>query len=132
MLRRFSAFVITPIITGLLISLFSILYQGRFNDISNTVIFLCGMTLVYSLLFGLPPYLWLRWKRRYSREAIIKTGTVVGGIIGLNISIVTSQIGILLVGVVFGFIGSLIFHYIHGTIAITNKGIGREKAAPML
>ncbi len=132
MLRRFSALIITPIITGLLISLFSILYQGRFNDISNTVIFFCGMTLVYSLLFGLPPYLWLRWKRRYSRKAIVKTGTVVGGIIGLNISIVTSQIGIILVGIVFGFIGSLIFHYIHGTVAITSKGIGREKAAPML
>ena len=132
MLRRFSAFIITPIITGLLISLFSILYQGRFNDISNTVIFFCGMTLVYSLLFGLPPYLWLRWKRRYSRKAIVKTGTVVGGIIGLNISIVISQIGIILVGIVFGFIGSLIFHYIHGTVAITSKGTGREKAAPML
>ena len=132
MLRRFSAFIITPIITGLLISFFSILYQGRFNDIYSTVIFLCGMTLVYSLLFGLPPYLWLRWKKRYSGKAIIKTGTIVGGIIGLNISIVTSQIGIILMGIVFGFIGSLIFHYIHGAVAITNKGIGREKSAPML
>ena len=132
MLRRFSAFIITPIITGLLISFFSILYQSRFNDIYSTVIFLCGMTLVYSLLFGLPPYLWLRWKKRYSGKAIIKTGTIVGGIIGLNISIVTSQIGIILVGIVFGFIGSLIFHYIHGTVAITSKGIGRDKAAPML
>lgn len=118
MLRRFSAFIITPIITGLLISLFSILYQGRFNEVFNTVIFVCGMTLVFSLLFGMPPYLWLRWKKRYSGKAIIKTGIVVGGIIGLMVSIVTSQIGIILLGIVFGFIGSLIFHYIHGTVDI--------------
>ena len=132
MLRRFSAFIITPIITGLLISLFSILYQSRFNDISNTIIFVCGMTLVFSLLFGVPPYLWLRWKKRYSGKVILKTGIVVGDIIGLMISIVTSQVGIILLGIVFGFIGSLIFHYIHGTVAIINKRAGREKVAAML
>ena len=71
-------------------------------------------------------------EKRYSGKAIIKTGIVVGGIIGLMVSMVTSQIGIILLGIVFGFIGSLMFHYIHGTVAIINKRAGREKVAAML
>lgn len=77
------------------------------------------MTYLYSLVLGFPPYVWLRRNNRYSRKAIIKTGTVVGAIVGVMVSVISSKLGIIVVGALFGFVGSLIFHFIHGDVAIT-------------
>jgi hypothetical protein len=77
------------------------------------------MTYVYSLFLGIPPYVWLRRNNRYTKKAIIKTGIVIGAIIGLLVSVLTSQLGFMMVGTLFGLIGSLIFHFIHGDVAIT-------------
>ena len=121
MLRRLIAFVLTPFIIGVLIAVFAMAYTGRFDDISSTMMFICSMTFVFSFLFGLPPYLWLRWKKNYSIQPIVKTGIVVEGIVGLMYSLITSQYGAILVGLFFGFIGSLLFHFIHGNVAVTKS-----------
>jgi len=125
-LRQISAILITPIITGLLIALCLLMWQENPNKAEFTIPFSIGMTVSLGLLLGLPPYLWLRWKKNYSRKAIIKVGVAIGTFVGFCISSITSQIGFILFGVVFGFIASLIFHKIHGVIDNQRKATSKQ------
>lgn len=117
-IRRISAFVITPIVVGVFASPVSVFMRGDLDKLGGAILLISGVAFGVTLVLVLPFYAWIRIKRRYCLLAILKTGAIAGGFTGAcTASLLGSQFIVL--GIVYGAVGGLVFHLIHGNMAIT-------------
>lgn len=118
MTRQVSAFIVSPIIIGVIMPLFTVAMRGDLENLKGTFILVPAFVLGYSLLLVLPPYILLRIMKRYSLSAILKVGGIAGTLTGVSLTWFFGA-WFAFVGLVYGVLGGYLFHLVHGNVAIT-------------